>query len=77
MYGAGVNDKFSDFFGRKVALIYKGPEPRVLAGNGAPEYLGRTQGTAFADVLPVQVANMKSLEELNSRMNGQERRSSR
>ena len=48
-YSNAVNDIFSDFFGRKVALILKGPTPRILAGNGAPEILGRTESTQFAD----------------------------
>ena len=48
-YSDTVNDIFSDFFGRKVALIMKGPTPRILAGNGAPEHLGRTESTKFAD----------------------------
>ena len=48
-YSDAVNGIFSDFFGRKVALILKGPTPRVLSGNGAPELLGRTESTQFAD----------------------------
>ena len=48
-YPEAVNGIFSDFFGRKVALILKGPTPRILSGNGAPEFLGRTESTQFAD----------------------------
>ena len=48
-YSNDVNGIFSDFFGRKVALILKGPTPRILSGNGAPECLGRTESTQFAD----------------------------
>ena len=67
-YGSEINTPFSDFFGKKVALIYKGPEVRQLTGNGAKEHLGREQGVGFADVLPVTVASRASLQELNSRL---------
>lgn len=48
-YSDAVNGVFSDFFGRKVALLMKGPTPRILSGNGAPKFLGRTESTQFAD----------------------------
>ena len=48
-YSDAISGIFSDFFRRKVALILKGPTPRILSGNGAPEFLGRTESTQFAD----------------------------
>ncbi len=48
-YSNAVSGIFSDFFGRKVALLMKGPTPRILSGNGAPQFLGRTESTQFAD----------------------------
>lgn len=48
-YSNDVNGIFSDFFERKVALLMKGPTPRILSGNGAPKFLGRTESTQFAD----------------------------
>ncbi len=48
-YSDDVNGIFSDFFGRKVALLMKGPTPRILSGNGAPKFLGRAESTQFAD----------------------------
>lgn len=68
-YGADVNAMFSTFFERDVCLVYKGPTPRVLKGNGAPDLIGRTQDTYFPDVLPVQIASDASLRDLNSRLN--------
>ena len=69
-YGDDVNKHFSSFFGRDVSLVYKGPTPRILAGNGAPDQIGRRESTHFADVLPVQIASQASLHELNSRLAG-------
>lgn len=48
-YSETVTSIFSDFFERKVALILKGPTPRILEGSGASEHLGRTESTQFAD----------------------------
>lgn len=68
VYGDAVNAPFSAFLGRAVALVYKGPTPRVLKGNGAPKLLGRVQSTGFPDVFPVLIASEASLAELNSRL---------
>lgn len=67
-YGNDISAPFSQFFEKEVALIYKGPEPRLLTGNGAEEFLGREQAVGFADVLPVTVASQASLRELNTRL---------
>lgn len=67
-YSDAVNGPFSAFLGRSVALVYKGPTPRVLKGNGAPQHLGRVQRTGFADVFPILIASEASLSELNSRL---------
>ncbi|OOQ84398.1 molybdenum cofactor sulfurase [Penicillium brasilianum] len=66
IYGDAVNAPFSEFMGRPVALVYKGPTPRVLKGNGAPELLGRVQTTGFPDVFPILIASEASLAELNT-----------
>lgn len=68
LYGPEVNDIFSRFLEQDVKLVYKGPTPRILQGNGAPTVLGRTQSTYFPDVLPVLIASESSLAELNSRL---------
>ncbi|KAL1976235.1 hypothetical protein VTN31DRAFT_2517 [Thermomyces dupontii] len=68
LYGPEVNEPFSRFLGRNVCLAYKGPTPRVLRGNGAPERLGRTQHTFFPDVHPVLIASEASLADLNGRL---------
>lgn len=52
-YRDGVNKIFSEFFGRDVVLIYKGPQPRIVGGNGAPHLLGRTASVNFPDVMPL------------------------
>ncbi|KAL4911090.1 hypothetical protein BDW74DRAFT_5614 [Aspergillus multicolor] len=67
----GVNALFSKFLSRPVVLVYKGPTPRVLKGNGDPRVLGRVQDTNFPDVLPVLIASQASIEELNDRLRAQ------
>ncbi|GLI77755.1 hypothetical protein PoHVEF18_006049 [Penicillium ochrochloron] len=68
IYGDAVNAPFSAFMGRSVALVYKGPTPRVLKGNGDPKLLGRVQSTGFPDVFPILIASEASLAELNTRL---------
>ncbi|KAF5024994.1 hypothetical protein F66182_2945 [Fusarium sp. NRRL 66182] len=67
-YSANLTKPISDFLGMDVRLIYKGPTPRVLRGSGAPQRLGRTEATKFADMMPVLVASMASITELNQRL---------
>jgi uncharacterized protein len=69
-YPASLSKPISDFLGKPVLLVYKGPwtEPRVLRGSGAPKYLGRTQSLGFADMLPTLVGSLASMAELNSRL---------
>ncbi|KAJ1333127.1 hypothetical protein MN608_03117 [Microdochium nivale] len=73
-YPADLTRAVSQFLDIDVRLLYKGPSPRVLGGCGAPQKLGRTEATMFADMMPVLVASQASLEELNGRLrsNGQE-----
>ncbi|PYH44300.1 MOSC domain-containing protein [Aspergillus saccharolyticus JOP 1030-1] len=68
IYDAAINAPLSNFLGRDVALVYKGPTPRILQGNGAPRRLGREQATNFPDVHPVLLASEASLAELNGRL---------
>ncbi|KAI9720144.1 MAG: hypothetical protein M1828_005790 [Chrysothrix sp. TS-e1954] len=68
VYDESVNSMFAKFLGRNVALAYKGPTPRVVGGNGAPQELGRSESVNFPDVMPVQVANEASMHELNERL---------
>ncbi|KAL4922838.1 hypothetical protein BDW62DRAFT_171842 [Aspergillus aurantiobrunneus] len=70
IYGpdVGVNQLFSKFLNRPVVLVYKGPTPRILKGNGDPRLLGRVQDTNFPDVLPVLIASQASIDELNGRL---------
>ena len=68
VFGAEINDVFTDFFGEAVSLVYKGPTPRICGGNGAEAELGREESVSFPDVLPVQIASEASLEELNARL---------
>lgn len=67
-YSDSINSVFTEFFNKKVKLVYKGPTPRILRGNGAPDVLGREESTNFPDVLPLQIANDGSIKELNSRL---------
>lgn len=68
VYPEEMTKPFSKFFDKDVRLVFKGPTPRLLKGNAAPEVLGRTETTKFADLMPVQVSNQKSIDELNSRL---------
>jgi uncharacterized protein YcbX len=68
VYSTDLTAPFSEFFGKDVRLVYKGPTPRALRGNASPKMLGRTESTKFADLMPVQVSNQKSIEELNYRL---------
>lgn len=68
VYNDATNAPFSEFMGRAVSLVYKGPTPRVLKGNGAPKLLGRVQSTGFPDVFPILIASEASLAELNARL---------
>ena len=67
-YPATLTQPFSDFLNADVRLMYKGPTPRVLRGCGAPQRLGRTESTKFADMMPVLVGSLASLKELNGRL---------
>ncbi|KAL4929353.1 MOSC domain-containing protein [Aspergillus undulatus] len=67
----GINQLLSKFLNRSVVLVYKGPSPRVLKGNGDPRLLGRVQDTNFPDVLPVLIASQASINELNGRLKAQ------
>ncbi|KAE8445537.1 hypothetical protein EG329_013300 [Mollisiaceae sp. DMI_Dod_QoI] len=68
VYKDEINDVFTDFFKKPVKLVYKGPTPRILRGNGAPDMLGREESTNFPDVMPLQIANEASIKELNQRL---------
>ncbi|KAJ5088390.1 Molybdenum cofactor sulfurase C-terminal [Penicillium angulare] len=68
IYGDEINAAFSSFLGYPVALVYKGPKPRVVQGNGSPERVGRVQSINFPDEFPVLVASDASLNELNTRL---------
>jgi uncharacterized protein YcbX len=68
VYRDNINNVFTDFFKTRVKLVYKGPTPRVLRGNGAPGVLGREESTNFPDVMPLLIANEASIGELNSRL---------
>lgn len=68
LYSTDLTAPLSEFFGKEVRLVYKGPTPRALKGNADPKVLGRVESTKFADLMPVQVSNQKSIEELNYRL---------
>ena len=68
VYSSSINSVFSSFLNRDVALVYKGPTPRVPGGNGAPRLLGREESVNFPDMMPLQIANEASIHELNRRL---------
>lgn len=67
-YHESISQPFAEFLGKDIRLVMRGPTPRVLIGNGAPTVLGRTEATKFADLGPVLVANVRSINELNQRL---------
>lgn len=67
-YGPEINSVFRDFFKNDVVLVYKGPSPRNVATNGAPDMYGREQNHHFADVMSLQVASEASIKDLNRRL---------
>ncbi|TKA30716.1 hypothetical protein B0A50_02436 [Salinomyces thailandicus] len=67
-YGPEVNKIFCDFFQKDVALVYKGPQARMVAVNGSKELYGTATPHHFADVMSVQVASEASIKDLNSRL---------
>lgn len=68
VYQDSINLIFTEFFKKPVKLVYKGPTPRILRGNGAPEILGREEHVNFPDVMPLLIANEASIRELNERL---------
>jgi uncharacterized protein YcbX len=68
IYGDEINSIFSDFFQKPVALVYKGPTPRLAAINGTPTLYGRDISHRFADVVPLQIASEASIRDLNRRL---------
>ncbi|PNS18102.1 mRNA cleavage and polyadenylation factor CLP1 [Sphaceloma murrayae] len=70
-YSANINDMFSSYFKKPVKLVYKGPSPRMSAGNGSKELSGRDVPHHFADLMSVQIASESSLADLNRRLKEQ------
>ncbi|KAF2674898.1 MOSC-domain-containing protein [Microthyrium microscopicum] len=69
VYSAKLTAGFEQLFGgMQVRLVLKGPEPRVLSGNGHSKHLGRVEHTMFPDVAPILVGSDSSLAELNVRL---------
>ena len=67
VYREEVNAVFSAFLGERVMLTYKGPttrKPRFKKGNGPGQ-------VNFPDMMPLLIANEKSIEELNDRLKAQ------
>jgi len=67
-YDAATNAMFSEFFGKDVALVFKGPTKRYVAINGREELYGRSTAHHFADVMSVLVGSEASLRDLNRRL---------
>jgi uncharacterized protein YcbX len=68
IYAEEMTKSFSEFLGKDVRFMYKGPTRRDLPPQARPEVLGRIGSTKFADFMPVLVANQRSIEELNARL---------
>lgn len=70
IYPAEVTAGISKFLEKDVRLVYKGSfvAPRLLRGNGSPSLLGRQENLGFADMMPVLVASLASMAELNERI---------
>ena len=66
VYGDHISKPFTDFLGKPVLLVYKGPTPRLTKGKASKENLGRQESVNFPDHLPVLVANEKSMAHVNT-----------
>ncbi|KAI7467011.1 MOSC-domain-containing protein [Hortaea werneckii] len=67
-YGPEINAPFTAFFGKEVALVYKGPTNRLCRVNGSKELYGAETPHHFADVMSLQIASEASLADLNRRL---------
>ncbi|KAI7208940.1 MOSC-domain-containing protein [Hortaea werneckii] len=67
-YGPEINAPFTAFFGKPVALVYKGPTNRLCRVNGSKELYGAETPHHFADVMSLQIASEASLADLNRRL---------
>ncbi|KAF2718761.1 hypothetical protein K431DRAFT_322211 [Polychaeton citri CBS 116435] len=67
-YPEHINKPFSEFFGKDVALVYKGPSVRPMGVNGKKELYGKETSFNFADVMSYQVASQASIRDLNRRL---------
>ena len=67
-YGDEFNEIFVEYFKKPVALVYKGPAPRMVAVNGKKELYGKETPHHFADVMSLQVASEASIQDLNRRL---------
>ncbi|CAG9956896.1 unnamed protein product [Clonostachys rosea f. rosea IK726] len=70
-YKSAISQPFADLLDMDIRLVYKGPTRRILKGCATPERLGRTEATKFADMMPVLVGTMASVNELNERLRSQ------
>ncbi|KXS94491.1 hypothetical protein AC578_4512 [Pseudocercospora eumusae] len=68
IYPDEINEIFSEFFSKPVALVYKGPTSRMVAINGRKELYGQETPHHFADVMSLQIASEASLKDLNQRL---------
>jgi uncharacterized protein YcbX len=68
VYSPEINAIFCAFFAKDVALVYKGPTPRMVAINGTDELYGKATPHHFADVMSLQIASEASLKDLNRRL---------
>ena len=67
-YSSSLTSPLTALLNREVALLYKGPSPRVLGRNGAPSRLGRVASTCFADEFPLLSASASSLDAVNEKL---------
>jgi len=67
-YNDEINNVFTDFFKKPVALVYKGPTHRMNRVNGSKELYGKDQPHHFADVVSLQIASEASIKDLNKRL---------
>ncbi|KAK4556686.1 hypothetical protein LTR86_006257 [Recurvomyces mirabilis] len=68
VYGEEVNKIFTDYFKKDVALVYKGPQARMINVNGKKDLYGKDIPHHFADVMSLQIASEASIKDLNRRL---------
>lgn len=70
IFPSEVTSLLSEFLGQNVRIACHQPNTnvRLLRGNGSLDLTGRSGSVGYADVVPLQIASLSSLKDLNERI---------